>query len=63
MNDKYITNLSTIFDFSAIIYALIKQYEESENINPKVNFPKIQWLNLIFDFIFKEMKWISLFKK
>jgi hypothetical protein len=42
MNDKYITNLSTIFDFSAIIYALIKQYEESENINPKVNFPKIQ---------------------
>jgi hypothetical protein len=28
MNDKYITNLSTIFDFSAIIYALIKQYEK-----------------------------------
>ena len=41
MSEKYITNLSTIFDFSAIKYALIKQYEESENKNPKVNFPKI----------------------
>ena len=57
MSEKYITNLSTIFDFSAITYALIKQYEESENKNPKVNFPKIplsQYHLKTFDLFFKE---------
>ena len=57
MSDKYITNLSTIFDFSAITYALIKQYEESENKNPKVEFPKIplsQYHLKTFDLFFKE---------
>ena len=37
-NNIFLLNLSKLFDFSSITFALIKQYEESENRNSNINF-------------------------
>ena len=37
-NNIFLLNLSKLFDFSSITFALIKQYEESENKNSNINF-------------------------
>ena len=37
-NKIFLLNLSKLFDFSSITFALIKQYEESENKNSNIDF-------------------------
>lgn len=40
-NNIFLLNLSKLFDFSSITFALIKQYEESENKNSKIDFGEL----------------------